>query len=170
MKKTGKLVFFAIPTLISIPLNRSSEHGTLKVSLSTLSNSYMDISLLLAQTIGLYLVLEGLVILTQKKFVVNVVTDMSNHKALMYVTAVMLTVLGLLVVLNHNVWESTWRVVPTIVGWAMLVKGVMLFFVPNMVMTKARRFAKNRNMAVLAGLIALAVGAYLVYVGFGLGA
>ncbi len=130
----------------------------------------MEISLLLAQTIGLYLVLEGLVILTQKKFVLNVVTDMSNHKALMYVTAVMLTVLGLLVVLNHNVWESTWRVVPTIVGWAMLVKGVMLFFVPNMVMAKARRFAKNRNMTVLAGIVALAVGAYLVYVGFGMGA
>ncbi|PCI30863.1 hypothetical protein COB52_00865 [Candidatus Kaiserbacteria bacterium] len=130
----------------------------------------MEFSLLLAQVIGLYLLLEGLVILTQRKFVMNVVADMSNHKSMLYVLGAMLTILGLLIVLNHNVWESTWRVVPTIVGWAMLIKGVMLFFVPKMVMNKARRFAKNRNMAVLAGMIAVVVGAYLTYQGFGLGA
>lgn len=129
----------------------------------------MEMSILLAQVIGIYLVLEGIVILTQKKFVMNVVDDFGSHKALMYVTGAMVMVLGLLIVLNHNVWESTWRVVPTLVGWAMVLKGVMLFFVPQTILRQARKFAKNRNMAVLAGVVALAVGAYLVYVGFGLG-
>lgn len=130
----------------------------------------METSILLAQVIGLYLVLEGLVVLTQRKFVMHIVDDMSNHKALMYVTGAMILVLGLLIVLNHNVWEATWRVIPTIIGWAMVAKGIAIFFVPKMVMRKAKKFAKNRNMAVLAGIAAVAVGAYLVYVGFGLGA
>jgi len=125
--------------------------------------------ILLAQVIGLYLLLEGLVILTQRKFIMNIVDDLGNHKALMYITGAMVFILGLLIVLNHNVWEASWQVVPTIVGWAMVAKGAAMFFVPKMVMTKARRFAKNRNMAVLAGIVAVAVGAYLVYVGFGLG-
>jgi len=130
----------------------------------------MDFSLLLAQVIGLYLMLEGVVILTQRKFIMNVVADMSNHKAMMYVLGAMLTILGLLIVLNHNVWESTWRVIPTIIGWAMLAKGIMLFFVPKVLMRHARKVAKNRNMAVLAGVVALSVGAYLTYVGFVVGA
>lgn len=129
----------------------------------------MELSVLLAQIIGLYLLLEGLVILARRKFIMNIVDDMSNNKALMFVTGAMVFILGLLIVLNHNIWEATWRVVPTIVGWAMVVKGIAIFFVPQVVMSKARRFAKNRNLAVLAGLLAVAAGAYLVYVGFGLG-
>lgn len=130
----------------------------------------MDISLLLAQVIGLYLLLEGVVILTRKKFIMNIVDDLSNDKALMFVTGAMVFILGLLIVLTHNVWETTWRVIPTIVGWAMVVKGVAIFFVPNIMIAKAKRFSKNRNLAVLAGVVAVVVGLYLVYVGFGLGA
>jgi len=130
----------------------------------------MDISLLLAQVMGLYLLLEGLVVLTRRKFVMNIVDDISNHKALMFVTGAMVFILGLLVVLNHNVWEASWRVVPTIIGWAMVVKGIGMFFVPRVMMNQAKKFGKNRNMAVLAGVVAVGVGLYLVYVGFGLGA
>ncbi len=130
----------------------------------------MEISVLLAQVIGLYLVLEGLVVLTQRKFVMNIVDDMGNHKALMFVTGAMVFILGLLIVLNHNVWEASWKVIPTIIGWAMVAKGVALFFVPKIAMGKARKFAKNRNLRMLVGIVAVVVGAYLVYVGFGLGA
>lgn len=130
----------------------------------------MEISVLLAQIIGLYLILEGLVVLTRRKFVVHIVEDMGQHKALMFVTGAMVFILGLLIVLNHNVWESTWRVIPTIIGWAMVIKGVAIFFVPRIMLNKAKKFAKNRNLAVLMGIIAVAVGVYLAYVGFGLGA
>ena len=115
------------------------------------------------------MVLEGLVVLTQKKFVMNVIDDLSNNKALMYVTGAMVFVLGLLIVLNHNVWEASWQVIPTIVGWAMVVKGVAIFFVPKATLSMARSYARNRNMVVLTGILALAVGAYLLYVGFGMG-
>ncbi|QSH39119.1 hypothetical protein JXR01_02295 [Candidatus Kaiserbacteria bacterium] len=129
----------------------------------------MDISLLLAQLIGLYLLLEGVVILTRKKFIVNIVDDLSNNKALMFVTGAMVFILGLLIVLNHNVWEASWRVIPTLVGWAMVIKGIAIFFVPNMMISQAKAFGRNRNLAVLAGVVAVAAGLYLVYVGFGLG-
>lgn len=130
----------------------------------------MTTSLLLAQVIGLYLLLEGLVILTQKKFIINVVTDMSKHKALMSVTAAMVTILGLLIILNHNVWEMSWQVIPTIIGWVLLIKGVLLFLTPKLMLARARKFAHNRNLAVLVGVAALIIGAYLVYIGFVVGA
>ncbi len=130
----------------------------------------MEISLLLAQVMGLYLLLEGIVILARQKFVVNIVNDLSNNKALMFVTGAMVFILGLLVVLNHNVWEASWQVIPTLIGWGMIIKGITIFFIPNIVLSLAKKFAKNRNLAVFAGVIAIAFGAYLVYVGFGLGA
>ena len=130
----------------------------------------MEISLLLAQVMGLYLLLEGIVILARQKFVVNIVNDLSNNKALMFVTGAMVFILGLLVVLNHNVWEASWQVIPTIIGWAMIAKGISIFFIPNIVLGLAKKFAKDRNLAVSSGVIAIAIGAYLVYVGFGLGA
>ncbi len=130
----------------------------------------MELSYLLAQVIGLYLVLEGILILTRRKFIINLVEDFSRNKALMFVTGAMVFLLGLLIVLNHNIWEASWRVVPTLIGWAMVVKGVAVLFVPKIMMHKAKRVAKNRNLGVLIAVFAVAVGAYLVYVGFGLGA
>lgn len=129
----------------------------------------MDFSLLLAQVIGIYLILEGIVVLARRKFVISIVNDLDKNRALMFVTGAMLVVLGLLIVLNHNIWEATWRVVPTIVGWGMVVKGVLILFIPGIVLDMARAFGRKRNAAILAGVVALAVGVYLVYVGFGLG-
>jgi len=128
----------------------------------------MEISLLLAQVIGLYLLLEGVLILTHKKFIVHIIEDLSNHKALMFISGAMVFILGLLVVLNHNVWEASWRVIPTIIGWAMVIKGVGLLFVPKVVLARARKFARNRNAAILVSVVAILVGAYLAATGFGL--
>ena len=128
----------------------------------------MELSILLAQVMGIYLILEALLVLTRKKFVVNLIDDLSNHKALMFVTGAMVTILGLLVVLNHNVWNASWQVVPTVIGWLMVVKGVLALFVPKMLLAKGKKVAKNRNLAVLVAIVALLVGAYLVSVGFNL--
>ena len=128
----------------------------------------MELSMLLAQVMGLYLMLEGLLVLTRQKFVMNLINDLDKNRALMFVTGAMVTILGLLVVLNHNVWEASWMVVPTIIGWIMVVKGVMALFVPKVLLAKGKKIAKNRNMAVLLGLIAVGVGAYLAAQGFGI--
>lgn len=130
----------------------------------------MELSLLLAQVMGAYLILEGLVILLRRKFVVHIINDLRDHKGLMFITGAMVFILGLLVVLNHNVWEATWRVVPTIIGWVLVVKGILAFFVPGMMLSWGSKVAGKRNMAVLMGVVAIAIGAYLAYIGFGLGA
>ena len=129
----------------------------------------MTMEILLAQVIGAYLVLEGLVLLIRKKFVVNILNDLSSNKALMYVTGAMVFVLGLLIVLNHNVWEATWQVIPTIVGWFMVVVGVAICLTPKVVLGATRSVARNRNVVMLTGIVGLALGAYLLYVGFGMG-
>jgi uncharacterized membrane protein len=129
----------------------------------------MELSILLAKLMGLYLMLEGLVLLTQRKAVIHIVNDLSRERALMFVTGAMVVILGLLVILNHNIWDGTWRVLPTLIGWILVVKGILVLFVPGIMMNFGKKFAQKRNLAVLSGVVALAVGAYLVYVGFGLG-
>lgn len=130
----------------------------------------MELSMLLAQVMGLYIMLEGLLVLTRQKFIVNLVDDLDRNKALMFVMGAMVTILGLLVVLTHNVWEPSWKVLPTIIGWAMVIKGILVLFVPKIMLGKAKKVAKNRNLAVLLGIVALLLGGFLAYTGFGLGA
>ncbi len=129
----------------------------------------MELSFLLAQVMGLYLILEGIVVLARRKFVVSIVNDMSKNRSLMFVTGAMAIILGLLVVLSHNVWEATWRVVPTLIGWLMLIEGILIFFIPGVLIKWAKLFARQRNLTVFVGILALILGAYLAAVGFQIG-
>ena len=41
------------------------------------------------------------------------------------------TVLGMLIVIYHNVWEVNWTVLITIIGYIMLIEGILLLVAPK---------------------------------------
>jgi RsiW-degrading membrane proteinase PrsW (M82 family) len=75
---------------------------------------------------------------------------------------------GLAIILSHNVWEMSWRVVITLFGWGALIKGITYVTFPGLIMrTGISLFEGKWRKISLA--IALLVGCYLSYHGFGLG-
>ena len=75
-----------------------------------------------------------------------------------------MVVLGLLLVLSHNVWTTDWRVIITLVGWLTLLKGIALMLWPDRVAKLGS--SMSGTGLVIPTTIALGVGTYLVYVGF----
>jgi len=74
-------------------------------------------------------------------------------------------VIGLAMVLSHNTWVKNWQVVITIFGWASLLKGLAILFVPEIMKKWAKRF-ENAKFVPYALVVALIIGLALTYFGF----
>jgi hypothetical protein len=126
----------------------------------------MPLTYFLAQLIGLYCLLIGCALLFRKKMMVEVINDMYRNPSVLFVVGLIATFLGLLVVLNHNYWNSGFlALVVTLVGWAALLKGGVILFVPEMTVSWVR-MARLEKFAYVYAVIVLIVGLYLVHGGF----
>lgn len=91
----------------------------------------MNISLLLAKLLGVYLLVSGLFIILKGKTLPILVKDLFAHRAITHIAGALLLLLGGYIVVVHNVWDGTWRTWVTVLGWATLIKGVVYIFAPE---------------------------------------
>ena len=125
----------------------------------------MELSIFLAKVLGLYLVIVPLAVLVNRKHLPRLVEEFSTNVGLNILASIFALVLGLLLVVSHNVWTADWRVLVTILGWLTLAKGVVrLLFLERMQKLSALSLKKPWWAVVL--VLFVLVGLYLSYVGF----
>ncbi len=88
-----------------------------------------------------------------------------KNQALVYFSGVIALILGILLVVSHNVWRTDWTVVITVIGWLALIKGSLLLFFPNAVLQLAKKL-NDKNRYIITGGISFILGIYLTYKGF----
>src|SRR3989338_10465915 len=91
----------------------------------------MEITLIVAKVLGIYLVISGLFLLFRGKTVPKLLQDFFGHPAFVYLTGVILVLFSSVFLLDNNLWDGTWRTVITIFAWAVFIKGVAYIFVPD---------------------------------------
>lgn len=85
----------------------------------------------------------------------------------MYITGVVDTLIGLAIVLVHNIWIWDFRLIITVIGWMLLVRGVGRMLAPNAVVGSVARFKKMGTGFMLSLMVViLLIGLYLAYMGF----
>lgn len=119
--------------------------------------------ILFAKVIGVYLVVSGLFLMFRGKTVPHLLKDFFGHPAIVYLTGAILIFLSTVYLLQHNVWDGTWRVIVTLIAWAMLAKGVLYILIPEALQNMVSK--KFLGAVSLYGLIAIVAGVYLFYLG-----
>jgi hypothetical protein len=117
----------------------------------------METPLIVAKILGVYLVVSGLFLIIRGKTVPSLMRDFFNHPAIVYLAGVILIFLSTLFLLEHNIWDGTWRSVVTLFAWATFVKGLLYILAPRMLeqmVTKKMFGALNLwgVIAIIAGL------------------
>ena len=92
----------------------------------------MDIALVAAKILGVYMIVSGLFLVLRGKTVPHLLQDFFNHPAIVYLTGVILIFLSTLFLLQYNVWDGTWHTVITLFGWMVLAKGIAYILFPEM--------------------------------------
>lgn len=125
----------------------------------------MELSIFLAQAWGLYVVLACLALLVNKSSLRSLVNTMNNDSAVILTGALSL-ILGVLSVLVHNIWSGpAFVIVVTIFGWLALLKGFVRMAWPSHTRKMFDDMMHGSAVNILL-VIALIVGAYLLYAGF----
>jgi hypothetical protein len=124
----------------------------------------METSIYLAKLMGpIYLVIAIGMLLNRDHFRA-VAKEVAASPALFYLSGVLALVIGGLIVLLNNVW-SGWPVVITLVGWAAILKGIVRTVLPTQATSWVAKVTANDTAMTAAGLVALALGAFLTAMG-----
>jgi hypothetical protein len=126
----------------------------------------MDVSKFLAKVIGIYfIVITFGMFVNMQQFMINV-NHLITNDALMFVTGFFTLVLGILMVVSHNIWQWNWRVIITLVAWISLLKGASIIFYPHFLDQVTMTFMQNSAVAYSAAAIDMLLGFLLIYFGF----
>jgi uncharacterized protein YjeT (DUF2065 family) len=126
----------------------------------------MDTSLFLVKALGVYFAVGGVSILVNHAWFKKMVKDFSKSPALIFVAGIFIFILGLIMVMFHNVWSGeVWQIAITVISWLVVLKGAMYFVFPQWTMKFAKSL-KFEGLYVFAGLVSLALAGWFLYVGF----
>ncbi|MCF6276725.1 MAG: hypothetical protein L3J07_02635 [Candidatus Magasanikbacteria bacterium] len=125
----------------------------------------MDISLYFAQVFGLFFFISGVAILINRKEYKKIFSKFIKTKSSIIFLSMFILLLGLFIVLKHNIWEFSWVGLVTFLGWAILVKGAVIMLFPNLLDVFEKKFSKY-SWYFLGGVMYVLIGLYLTYVGF----
>lgn len=125
-------------------------------------------SMLLAQVIGITALVKGVAVLVRPKFVRGILKDLFDNHALFYFLITTELVIGLFLVLTHNIWENSYVVIITILGWLMVIESILFLLLSENITSKVVKKLDNDSMYRFGAALSLIIGAYLIYAGFGL--
>jgi len=125
--------------------------------------------LFLAQLFGIYFIIVGVAVLVRKKSLMPTVRELIANKPVLLTVALLEIAAGLAIVLSRPALTWDWMGIITLIGWMLLVEGVLYLALPSKVAQKFTKQFSSASMTMAGGIIAVAAGAYLTYVGFGLG-
>ncbi|MDE2399949.1 MAG: hypothetical protein KGL67_03005 [Patescibacteria group bacterium] len=121
----------------------------------------MDITILVAKILGIYLVVSGLFLIIKGKTIPHLLQDFFDHPAIVYLTGVILLFLSSIYLLQYNVWDGTWRTLVTVFVWMVLAKGLAYIFMPEIL---NQNFVKKFRTAFgVYGFVAIVIGIYLFF-------
>ncbi len=126
----------------------------------------MDTSKFLSKVLGIYLLIISVAMFVNMHQFTQYVYKLINDVPLMFVTGFFTLILGLLIVVSHNIWQWSWRVVITIIGWLILFKGMSIIFFPEFIDSLSLSFVHHLNFAYAGAGFDFILGVLLTYWGF----
>lgn len=90
----------------------------------------MDNSIFLAKFWGWYLIIFFVILTFNPKRIKQIFNDLNDEKFLI-ISSFIAIIVGLLNILFHNIWESNWKLLITLIGWVSLFIGLALFVFPK---------------------------------------
>ncbi len=125
------------------------------------------LTIFLGKLIGVYCLIVGLMMMANRRTMVNAVNALIVSPPLVLLTGVFAVAVGLGLVIGHNVWSGgPLPVVVTFVGWASLIKGVALLALPAGRMANLYKALRYERFYLAYVGVTLALGLYLTIAAF----
>lgn len=125
----------------------------------------METSILVAKILGVAYIAIGLGMLLNPAYYYKMYKELLKDSPLMYISAFVPLVVGILLITYHNIWEYSWVVIITVIGWLAFIKGLFLLVIPKALIKLSQSWLKAKGSFGLIGFIVLVLGLVLCYFG-----
>ncbi len=125
----------------------------------------MNTSVFLAQAFGLYFLVMGVAFVVNRKQMLQIVSEIQPVSYVSLLAGIVTLILGILLVLSHNVWVADWRVGITILAWLTFIKGTLLLTFPGYLYKCSSKVLSEKTYIIYAILLWL-LAAFFICKGF----
>jgi len=122
-------------------------------------------SFVLAQIFGLYMLIMAIVMLSRVNYYREVIQGIQPHTPIIPISAASGLMLGLFLVIIHNIWVMEPRVIVTLICWFILIKSVLWLAIPEHMLTWAKRTYAGSGYYIIAVIMAV-LGILMMTKGF----
>jgi hypothetical protein len=119
-----------------------------------------------ARVIGPLMLIVGAVVLARAGDMVLLIPAILQDGPLTFITGVFTLICGLVLLAAHHHWASAPAIVISLLGVLTIIRGLTLLFAPSFLTGLVHQFLNLGPGALIAGVIALLVGAWLTFVGW----
>ncbi|SCA63745.1 Uncharacterized protein SCG7109_BA_00040 [Chlamydiales bacterium SCGC AG-110-M15] len=125
----------------------------------------MQVSFFIAQALGLYLSIICIAILINPMEFRRKALALAKDESMVFSLSFLTLILGILMVISHNIWVFDWRALVSLLCWSTLIKGITFLMFPAELANWAECIYKKVNLSILA-IVYLAFGLFLCWKGF----
>lgn len=125
----------------------------------------MSITHNIAQGFALYFLTTGVAIIFNRRVFQLSIQDLMNSPGCAYLSALLTLILGIFLVMMHNIWVEDWPVLITILVWVTLIKGIWRVVYPQ-IDEVFMSWMESDKLYTFAGIYALLLGATLAVLSF----
>ena len=126
----------------------------------------MDITTVLARFLGVILTVVALGFLIHRENVAGLFKEYVEGYTIPYIFALAALLFGSLIIFNHNLWTDFPKILISLFGWGMLLKGIIRMLLPAFDKKAMAWFAEKQGAVMVTLMILVLMGLYLGYVGF----
>ncbi len=118
---------------------------------------------IVAQALGIIILVSGVSILANKKFFAKAVQDIIQSQGLLWLSGFMALCMGAVLVAMSSIWSSGAQLFVAVLGWLAVLKGVLILVFPEPTVALYKKVI-NDGMIMFCGVIALVLGVVLIFV------
>ena len=126
----------------------------------------METSIFIAKSLGLYFLIAGFLMIVGAARMKPLLMDFMNNRGMVFFSGFLDLMIGILIVVSHNVWVYDWRFTITFIGYIAIIKGINRIMAPDVVIKAFNKVAMKNHFMGVAGLITLLFGVWYAYCGF----
>ncbi len=126
----------------------------------------METPIFVARVFGIFYLVLAVSFMYNRQLYQKLFEDYSKSTSLVFFSGIFALIIGIAIVLLHNVWAANWTIIITIIGWAALIKGIWLIVFPNTVPGFMQAYKKNKYLLKLQSVAVLVFGIVLTFFGF----
>ena len=126
----------------------------------------MATSIFLAKLLGPILLVAGIAMLVNRKELDALAQEILRSRVLFFLLGLIDLAIGLAIVLTHNVWVADWRLVITLLGWLLMVRGAVRMLIPDQIKPLGTKLLRNPNVVTGSLAVPIVLGLVLSYFGY----